>query len=115
MRTISTANLIAVAVIGVAFAAGFLSGPALAGEPQEVTPFEFNFIYNNNELASTEKAEKLLGRLENRVRDHCGGDRKMSLAERKFVTACVNDTMRQSVSKFGSEAVAQAYRSRAEG
>lgn len=116
MTRISTTNLIAVAVIGGAFATGFFSGPALAGEPeQDVATFEFKFDYNPEELNSTPRAQKLLSRLERRVRAHCGGDRKMTLAEREFVAVCVDQTMQQSISKFGSDAVAQAYRSRAEG
>ncbi len=116
MTRISTTHLIAAAVIGGAFAAGFFSGPALAEEPEQTaTPFEFHFSYRSDELASLPKTEKMLKRLESRVRDHCGGDRKMSLAERELVSACVDATMRNSVTKFGSEAVAQAYRQRADG
>ena len=116
MTTISTTNLIAVAVIGGAFAAGFFSGPALAGEPeQDADAFEFRFNYEPEELNSMPKAQKLLTRLERRVRAHCGGDLKMSLAERELVSECINQTMQQAISKFGSDAVAQAYRLRATG
>jgi UrcA family protein len=116
MKTISTTNLIAVAVIAGAFTAGFFSGPAMAQErQQDATPFEFEFQYSKQELSSAQNAKKLLRRLERRVRDYCGAERKIGLGEQEFVTACVTDTMKHSVSKFGSEALAQAYRLRADG
>jgi hypothetical protein len=49
------------------------------------------------------------------VRRECGGNRKMSINERKSVDACIDRTMKDSVSRFGSEVVAQAYKSRAAG
>jgi UrcA family protein len=117
MKTmLSTTNLIAAAVIGGAFAVGYLTGPAFAELPeQEREPFEFRFTFNPDELTSTPKAEKLLNRLESRVRSYCGANLRMSLAERADALACVNETMTNSVAKFGSEAVAQAYRMRADG
>jgi UrcA family protein len=116
MKTrISVTHLIAVAVIGGAFSAGFFSGPAFAEETQEVTPFEFKFHYTADELTSTPKAEKLVKRLERAVRDECGGDRKLSLKEQQLVRGCVADTMKSTIVTFGSEAVAQAYRSRVGG
>jgi len=117
MKTrISATHLIAVAIIGGAFSAGFFSGPAFAEElEQEVTPFEFKFHYSADELTSTPKAEKLVKRLERAVLDECGGERKMSLKERQLVSGCVAETMKTSIATFGSEAVAQAYRSRVGG
>jgi UrcA family protein len=117
MKTVlSTTNLIAAAVIGGAFAAGYFTGPAFAGQPEERTvPFAFDFAFSPDELASTAKAEDLVSRLERRVRSHCGANLKMSVAQRKDATACVEETMKTSISKFGSEAVAQAYKSRAAG
>jgi UrcA family protein len=116
MKTkISATHLIAAAVIGGAFSIGFLSGPAVAGEFQETEPFEFRFQYKADELTSTPKATKLVRRLESAVRDECGGDRKMTLKERELVRQCVANTMKTTVARFGSEAVAEAYRSRAGG
>jgi hypothetical protein len=60
-------------------------------------------------------AKKMLVRLERRVRDYCGDDQKMPLAQREFVRACINETMSNSIAKFGSATVAEAYKSRAEG
>lgn len=117
MKTVlSTTNLIAAAVIGGSFAAGFFTGPAFAGEPEERTAaFSFDFAFSQDELTSTDKAERLLSRLERRVRSQCGVNLKMPVSQRQDALACVEDTMKASISKFGSEAVAQAYRSRAAG
>jgi UrcA family protein len=118
MKTVlSTTNLIAAAVIGGAFATGYFSGPAFAGEPEEqrTIPFAFDFAFSPEELTSTAKAEDLVSRLERRVRSHCGLNLKMPVAQREEAMACVEETMKASISKFGSEAVAQAYRTRAAG
>jgi UrcA family protein len=117
MKTVlSTTNLFAAAVIGGAFAAGFVTGPAFAEEPEgRGIPFAFDFAFSPEELNSTTKAEKLVSRLERRVRAYCGANMRMSLTERNDVNVCINETMKQSISKFGSEAVAQAYRTRAAG
>jgi UrcA family protein len=118
MKTVlSTTNLIAAAVIGGAFAAGFVTGPAFAGEPeaQQSEPFAFEFSFSPAELTSTAKAEGLVTRLERRLRSYCGVNLKQSVAQRQDALACVEETMKSSISKFGSEAVAQAYRTRAAG
>lgn len=117
MKTVlSTTNLIAAAVIGGAFATGFFTGPAFAGEPEDRTiAFAFDFSFSPDELTTTAKAEDLVSRLERRVRAHCGANLKMPVAQRAEALACVEETMKASVSKFGSEAVAQAYKSRAAG
>lgn len=118
MKTVlSTTNLIAAAVIGGAFAAGYFTGPAFAGEPEEerTIPFAFDFAFSPDELTSTSKAEDLVTRLERRVRTHCGANLKMPVDQRRDAMACVEETMKASISKFGSEAVAQAYRTRAAG
>jgi len=118
MKTVlSTTNLIAAAVIGGAFAAGFVTGPAFAGEPEEQKgePFAFEFSFTPSELTSMAKAEGLVTRLERRVRSYCGANLKQSVSERHDTLACVEETMKSSISKFGSEAVAQAYRTRAAG
>ena len=121
MKTmISTTHLIAVAVIAGAFAIGFFSGPALAGEPAAgATQFKFKFHFSPDELTSTPMAKKMLIRLERKVRDYCGANPKMPRAQREFeremVGKCVSETMSKTIAKFGSATVAEAYKSRAEG
>lgn len=110
--TSSTTHLIAAAVIVGAATAGFASGPAFA---QQTQPFKFQFIYDPAELTTAPAAEKLLVRLEQDVRSYCGGNRKMSLDERTRVDACIDATLKDSISKFGSATVAQAYANRADG
>lgn len=112
--TSSTTNLIACAIIVSAVTAGFATGPAF-GQPAGEEPFKFEFNYAPSELTSAPAAEKLLVRLEGDVRLFCGYNRKMTLDERKQVTACIDATMRESISKFGSATVAQAFQSRADG
>jgi len=114
MKTTTSTNLIACAVIAGAFAVGFASGPAFAEQDRDA-PFEFRFSYSPNELASVPQAEALLVRLDQDVRRYCVGNRKMSIDERRFVDSCVDTTMKDSIAKFGSPAVAQAFQSRADG
>jgi UrcA family protein len=116
MKTrLSATHLIAVAIIGGAFSAGFFSGPAFAEDTRASDPFKFKFRYSADELTSAAKAEKLVKRLEHKVRAECGGDRKLSLQEHQIVRACVAETMKSTIAGFGSEAVAQAYKSRVGG
>jgi UrcA family protein len=121
MKTmISTTHMIAAAVIAGAFAIGFLSGPALADEPVNgATQFKFKFHFSPDELTSAPMAKKMLIRLERKVRDYCGDNRKTTHVqrefEREFVRACVSETMSSTITKFGSATVAEAYKSRAEG
>jgi hypothetical protein len=56
-----------------------------------------------------------VNRLERAVRRSCGGGRKMTLNEHKMVSDCVANTMRSTIATFGSETVAQAYKSRVGG
>lgn len=112
MKTTSSTNLIAAAVIISAVTAGFATGPAFG---QEQEPFQFKFTYNPTELTSAPAAEKLLVRLEQDVRNYCGANRKMSLDERSRVDACIDATLKDSISKFGSSAVAAAFANRADG
>jgi len=117
MRTTSsTTNLIACAVIAGAFAAGFATGPAFAQDASFSTEtFKFHFTYRPSELTEAPAAEKLLIRLQQDVRSHCGGNRKMTLDERSHVNDCINKTMRESITKFDSATLAQAYETRAGG
>jgi len=114
MKTTSSTSLIACAVISGAFTVGFISGPALA-QPDRDAPFEFQFNYSPNELTSASDAQSLLVRLEQDVTRYCGGGRKMSLDERRFVDTCIDKTMKDSVARFASSTLAQAFQSRADG
>jgi UrcA family protein len=111
-NTSSTTNLIATAVIISAVTAGFATGPAFSQQPEA---FKFQFTYNPAELTTAPAAEKLLVRLQQDVRSYCGGIGKMSLDERSRVNDCIDATMRESVAKFGSATVAQAFQNRADG
>jgi UrcA family protein len=113
----STTSLIACAVIAGAFAVGFATGPAFAQESTsfETESFKFHFAYRPSELTAAPSAEKLLVRLQQDVRAHCGGNRKMSLDERSRVNDCINSTMKESIGKFGSSTLAQAYETRTGG
>jgi methyltransferase-like protein len=120
MKTTSTTRLLlAAAVIAGAFATGFATGPAFADDQRksEMIPFDFSFFYAADELESTPKAEKMLKRLERKVRTHCARDYKMTISqrERELVQICIDETMKTSIAKFRSEAVAQAYKTRADG
>jgi UrcA family protein len=113
-KATSTTSLIACIAIAGAFTAGFLSGPAMA-DPQDHEPFEFKFSYAASEMSSLDGAQKLVRRLEGDVRDYCGGNRKMTLDEQKLVKTCVSETMQATVARFGNSAVAEAYRTHADG
>ncbi|MEZ6028252.1 MAG: UrcA family protein [Hyphomonadaceae bacterium] len=114
MKTSASTNLIACTVIAGAFAVGFASGPAFA-QTKDRVPFAFEFTYAPGDLNSLPKADSLLSRLEQDVRRYCGGNRKMSIDERRYVDACIDKTMQESIAKFGSATLAQAYNSRADG
>lgn len=110
-RAPSATYLIASLAIVGALATGFATGPAFAQQASFKTDqFKFAFSYQTAELASADSSEKLLRRLERQVSLHCsGGARKMTLDERSRVNECTNATMRESIGKFGSATLAQAY------
>src|SRR5574339_456022 len=84
---LSATHLIAAGVIATAFAIGFLSGPAFAGEPQaDADQFEFRFDFDRSELGSAESAKLMLDRLERKVRRHCDDGGRKSVAERPAVS-----------------------------
>ncbi len=114
MKTATSTKLIACIVIAGAFAVGFVSGPAFADQAPGA-PFKFQFSYSPNELTSAPRAEALLVRLEQSVRRHCSGTGRVPVDERRFVDACIDATMKASIAKFDSPAVAQAFQSRAAG
>lgn len=114
MKTTASTSLIACAVIAGAFTVGFASGPAFA-QPEAPHKFEFEFTYSGNELATVDGANALLQRLESTVRSYCGGNERLTLGQRRVVDMCVDNTMKESIAKFQSPAVAQAFESRAAG
>ncbi len=113
MKTaLSATHLIAAGVI----AAGFLSGPALAVEPQApIGKFQFKFHYEPSELSSSEGAKKLLKRLEAQVERRCSGDAVVPQTQRNLVRDCIEDTMAKAIVGFGSSIVAEAYKARTGG
>jgi UrcA family protein len=114
-RFFTSTHLIAIALIAGAFGLGFMSGPATAEPMPPNEPFTLNFSYAPDELVSAPKANQLLNRLQRQVTRQCGGNVRMTLDERKFVEACVEQTMSAAVTHIGSETVAQAYKSRTVG
>lgn len=112
MKTTSTINLLACAVIAGAFTVGFVSGPAFA---EQDAPFKFEFNYSQNELTSIPQAEALLIRLEQDVRRHCRGNVRRPLERGRIAKDCMDRTMKESIDKFGSPTLAQAWTSRADG
>lgn len=99
-----------------ALAAGILTQPALA-EPQasQDAGFSFPFSYSPADLTTDKGASHVLTRLERAVRRQCGDFGPMPIDQRNQVNACVDATMKASIEKFGSAAVAQAYQTRTEG
>jgi UrcA family protein len=113
MKTVPSAtHLIAAGVVAGAFVVGFLSGPALAVEPQ-VQDFQFKFEFTQSELASVDGAKQMLARLERKVRRHCD-DTGRSLPQ-SYVGECIDRTMSKAVANFGSAALAEAYKTRTGG
>lgn len=118
MKTSSSATyLIASLTIAGALATGLATGPAFAQQASfKSDQFKFAFAYQAAELSSEDSADNLLQRLQREVRAYCsGGARKMTLDERSNVEDCTNATMRESIRKFGSATLAQAYGERSGG
>lgn len=117
MKTSSSATpLIAIIAIAGAATAGFATGPAFGQTaPGAGENFEFKFVYDQAELATVESAEKLLVRLQKEVRLHCVGSQPMNLETRARSAECTKETMSQSIDKFRSPALAQAYETRSGG
>lgn len=108
----STPVIACILIVG-ALGLGFASGPAVAQSGNDA--FAFNFHFDRTDLTAPGGAERVLARLEQAVRRHCGDSRLVTLAEHKHVEACVNATMETNLAKFGSSDLAEAYRSRAVG
>jgi UrcA family protein len=116
MKTVPSAtHLIAAGVIAGAFVVGFLSGPALAGEPPSAEAFKFDFESAPSELANSQSARGMLARLERNVQRQCGAYDRMPVADRKLIKACIDETMSNAVATFGSATLAEAYKTRTGG
>jgi UrcA family protein len=113
MKTTSKTALIATLAITGAFAAGFSSGPAFAQNAPQT--FQFEFKYDAAELGSLDGANNLLTRLQSVVTAYCGANGKVPPSERWAKETCVERTMRDSIAKFASPTVAEAYETRARG
>lgn len=98
-----------------AFATAASVASAHADQAPSSPEFAFKFEYDRTELQDAAKAEKLLVRLERSVRRHCDADRSRPLSERALVKACIDETMKDSMGKFGSSTLTQVYQSRAAG
>lgn len=106
-----TAGLVFCAAIG----SSLLTPPAVAQTSDKDAGFSFPFRYSIDELSNPEAARQMVSRLEHTVRRYCGDYGRMSIDAKAQVTACVDATMKKSVTKFGSETIAQAYQSRTSG
>jgi UrcA family protein len=111
-----TATFSAGALLCAGLVTSILAEPAIA-EPQATQDlgFSFPFRYSPDELKSVKGADQVVARLERAVRKQCGDFGLMAIDQKHAVDACVETTMKASVSKFGSAAVAQAYQTRTEG
>lgn len=85
-------------------------------QPADITDeFAFKFSYDPADLHDAGKAEKVLSRLERAVRRHCEAGVPRTIQDRALTRECVNRTMAESMDKFGSTLLTQAYQSRAAG
>jgi UrcA family protein len=91
------------------------SAPAAAPEQEQVyEDFAFKFTYTQSELESAKGAERLLSRLQSKVKDYCdtGG---RSVPDKRKSWECVDRTMGNAIHKFGSSTLTQVFQSRAAG
>lgn len=105
-------------VCGLFASAATFASIAQASAPEQTAvyeEFEFRFIYNPADLESDKGANKLLSRLRNEVRSHCGVEGRMSAGEKRVAYECVDRTMGNAINKFGSSTLTQAYQSRVAG
>lgn len=112
--TLSATHVIAASVIATAFAAGFLSGPALAEQPALDERFELRFQFDPSELTNAADAKRMLERMERKVSAECSKGRYLP-SENRLVRMCVERTMTDAVDNFGNATLAQAYKSRTGG
>ena len=102
-------------IIPLVVCAGFVA-TAHAQPQRDVTDdFAFKFAYDPAHLQDAGKAEKVLVRLERAVRRHCEAGVPRTIQDRALVRQCVDKTMVESMDKFGSSLLTQAYEARAAG
>ena len=105
--------ILSAAIVSIALASA--AGPAAAETPKPADAFAFHFTYDPSELSTEAGTQKLLVRLESKVRAHCGSATSKSTEERRLVVTCVDATMKANIGSFGSSTVAEAFQSRAAG
>lgn len=81
----------------------------------EANDFAFAFSYEPAELQTTDGAQALLGRLQDRVEDHCRTPNRETLSERRLNQKCIDATMAKTVREIGSVKVAEVYQDRTDG
>ncbi len=111
LPTASTLVTVAVA-ISASLALPIAVGSAFAETTPLSEPFKFEFKYDTSEMNTTAGAERLLNRLRVEATRACVSDTRMPLETRVFAKRCIDETMRQAVSKIGSSTVAEAFAAR---
>lgn len=106
ITSIFAAGLVFCAAIG----SNLFPPPVVAQTSEKDASFSFPFRYSSAELANPERARRMVTRLEHAVRRYCGDYGRMSIEAKAHVAACVDATMKSSLTKFGSETIVQAYR-----
>lgn len=107
--------LLSAAIASIGLVTALAAGPAAADAAKSADAFAFHFAYAPSELSTEAGAQKLLVRLESKVRARCGGATSKSVEERRLVATCVETTMKATIDSFGSSTVAEAFQSRAAG
>jgi UrcA family protein len=114
-NVLSSAGLIATGLSCAGLVALFVAGPAAADTPEKETNFAFKFYYQPAELTTPASAQKMLERLETKVREQCGKPTRTSIEDQHLVDKCVESSMKATISTFGSSTVAEAFQARADG
>jgi UrcA family protein len=110
----SSSTLLTTGLVSILLAAG-LAAPAAADVAKSDADFKFSFDFQPEELATPATAEKMLQRLERKVRAECGAANVRTIEDRTLVRTCIDKTMKATISTFGSSTVAEAFQARADG
>lgn len=102
-------------LIPLVICAGFVATAHAQPQRDATDNFAFEFAYDPAHLQDAGKAEKVLARLERAVRRHCEAGVPRSIRDRALTRQCVDQTMADSMNKFGSSLLTQAYEARAAG
>lgn len=84
-------------------------------EPQTTKDFKFDFQFQQQDLSTQAGATKTLARLEHEVKRYCGAYDKQPASALKDVRSCIDQTMTDTVHRFGSSTLTSLYQSRAAG